>query len=119
MAKIAFNFLAHQRGFSTALRPDFNDIREFILLGRVPNLQPVRVTQDPVVVGETKRLAITDGHLVTVSFKGPNLLGMVSPYNLNKYHVVLAQGYTGLHFPDFGRCFDWRRGRILTMIKGT
>jgi hypothetical protein len=52
VAKIAFNFLAHQRGPDFALRSDFDAARDYIRLSVPPSRPAVIVTKMPILLGD-------------------------------------------------------------------
>ena len=69
VAKIAFNYAAYVQGTDFVLRPDFDDIREYIRHGIEPKWAPAVVaTNDSILLGDSRRWRQTNGHLVTLDW---------------------------------------------------
>jgi len=109
VAKIAFNFLAHQRGPDFALRSDFDAARDYIRLSVPPSLPAVIVTKMPILLGDDAFYRQTNGHLIVLDWDRMNqgIVCLVSLFNYLTYHVNLCWGYSGLWHPlTGGRHFD-------------
>jgi hypothetical protein len=122
MAKIGFNFMAHQFGHAYALRSEFDEIREFILTGasRRPLVQ--RIETSLLTEERGTDWSRFDHHMVglDVVTSSPVLRAQVSLFNLMRYEVALSWEMPGgIHRPDLphGMWFDWRK-RTTGMLVG-
>jgi HNH endonuclease len=64
VGKIAFNYLARVQGAAFVRGPSFDEIRRFVR-GELPTA-PIRVSQDPILTGETRRWRRHAMHLILV-----------------------------------------------------
>jgi hypothetical protein len=99
VAKIAFNYAAKVRDATFVLRPDFDEIREYIRDGREPSWAPVVVpTRDSILFGGSRHWRQTNGHLVTLDWNraGFGVLAQVSLFNTITYRVLLCPHYSGI-----------------------
>jgi len=109
VAKIAFNFLAHQKRQHFALRSDFDTVRDYIRLGVRPSQPPVIVTKMPILRGDDAFYRQTNGHVIVLDWDRMNqgIVCLVSLFNHLTYHVNLCWSYSGLWHPlTGGRHFD-------------
>jgi hypothetical protein len=99
VAKIGFNYAAYVHGAAFVLRPDFDEIREYIRYGREPNWAPaVAPTSDSILFGDSRRWRQTNGHVVTLdwNYSGHGILAQVGLFNTMTYRVLLCPYYSGL-----------------------
>ena len=111
VAKIGFNFLAHVEGADFVLRPDFDEIRDYIRFGVKPRQPLVGVTRNPILHGDGGSHRQTYGHIVVVDWDRLNegIVCLLSPFNHLTYHILLCRNYSGVWHPLYaGRHFDWR-----------
>jgi hypothetical protein len=107
LAKIAFNYLAHQHGAEAALWTGFDEIREFIRHGVRPTGE-FFIASTESIVPETK----LDGkrsviHLLTVEqITGQFVRGQVSLYNRFRWSFVLGDGEFPGGLEPRGHYFD-------------
>lgn len=101
IAKIAFNYLSLAlESISTTLiyGDDFNQIRNFIRYGQVPNFEAVTFSNRQLLVPSV----VTDGHLVEVAdgtrFGRQMYIAHVALFNEIGWQVVLADNYGGPHY---------------------
>lgn len=99
IAKIAFNYVAHQHGAEFVLWPDFDDVRNYIRYGTEPSWAPVVIpVRKPILFDDSPRSRQTNGHLITVDWNAARtgLLAQVSLFNTITYRVVLCPYYSGI-----------------------
>lgn len=106
-AKIVFNVLAHLKGQSFALRPEFNGITNAIATGKdiskyvsLPNIQFSMNVSD--------RLFSHEEHFVCLTRVFNCLVGVVTLYGSTpSYQVILSNHWTE-PFEPYGHICDWR-----------
>jgi hypothetical protein len=102
IAKIAFNYAAHQHGADFVLRPDFDDLRKYIRYGEIPWwaawIPVVKPSSKPILFDDLPHLRQTNGHLITFDWnsRGKGFLVKVSLFNTVTYHVAICPDYSGL-----------------------
>jgi hypothetical protein len=99
IAKIAFNYAAHQHGIDFVLRSDFDDVRNYIRMGTVPPWEVVvQPTYEPILFDDSRNLRQTFGHLITFDWNLGNtgLLAQVSLFNSMTYRVAICPVYSGI-----------------------
>jgi len=110
ICKIAFNYLARTEGTALVLGPSFDEARAFVR-GDGPG-PLVRVSLDPILVGETRRWRKHEMHLVLVERDQREIRAQVSLFNSFAYHVRLSRD-TGVWYPlRRGHAFDPIEGKI-------
>src|SRR5579863_3867571 len=93
IAKIAFNYAAHQHGSDFILRSDFDEVRDYIRYGTAPRwsgLMPVVVPfPKPIVYDDKPRSRQTNGHLLTFDWHEGQMgfIAQVSLFNTITYRV--------------------------------
>ncbi len=107
ISKITFNYLARTQGVALALGSSFDEIRAFIREGGSPS--PVRVSLDPILVGETRRWRKHDMHLIPVERDRREIRAQVSLFNSFAYHIRLCR--------DTGVWYSLRSGHALDPIE--
>ncbi|MBW8003453.1 MAG: HNH endonuclease [Planctomycetes bacterium] len=116
ICKIAFNFLAWRMDRDFVLRDDFNDVRDFVRDGKLPEPHIVCVTSEPIFLDDSVTIRQTDGHIITLNWSRRTLdiISKVSLFNHLTYEVVLSRNYSGPWRPDLrvGRLFEHRNGSI-------
>ncbi|MGB2678510.1 MAG: HNH endonuclease [Candidatus Acidiferrum sp.] len=109
IAKIAFNYVAHQHGSTFVLRSDFDEIRDYIRYGTSPRWaarMPVVVPfPEPILFDDTRQLRQTNGHLITFDWHVGQMgfMAQVSLFNTITYRVRVCPNYTGIWHTDFRR----------------
>jgi hypothetical protein len=109
IAKIAFDYVAHQHGADFILRSDFDEIREYIRYGTAPRwsgrMPVVYPVADPILYDDARQLRQTNGHLITFDWHIGNMgfVGQVSLFNTVTYQVRICPNYSGIWHPDFRR----------------
>jgi hypothetical protein len=106
IAKIAFNYVAHQHGARFALQSDFDEVRNFIRYGTTPSSGlAVQHSSRPILTTDTRNSRQTNGHLITFDWNagGTGLLAQVSLFNAVTYRVVICPHYSGLWHRDMRR----------------
>ncbi len=112
IAKIAFNYLAkvtEDRVPDFIRRREFDPIRRYVRFGEKPDWRVVTLTQKKMLLGDSQRHRLTDGHLVSVSWPDPRAvpLGKVSLFNQITYVVKLTNDVPGIWWElDSGHLFD-------------
>jgi hypothetical protein len=109
VAKIALNFLTHARGDEFALRPEFDEIRDYVRFGVMPRHPAVIATNVPVLNGECALQRRTEGHVIVLDWDMMNegIVCMLSLFNHLTYHIILCRNYRGPWHPlGHGRHFD-------------
>ncbi|MGH9741164.1 MAG: hypothetical protein ACRD51_02305 [Candidatus Acidiferrum sp.] len=114
IAKIAFNYVAHQHGPEFVLHRDFDDIRNYIRFGTVPSwaawIPVVKPDDKPILFDDTRRSRQTNGHLVTFDWnpRAKGFVARVSLFNSVTYQIAIRPEYSGLWRPDLrtGHHFD-------------
>lgn len=100
IAKIAFNYIAHQHGAGFVLNTDFDDVRNYIRQGTVPPWGPPVVIPfpKPILFDDSRRYRQTNGHLITFdwNYGQTGFLAQVSLFNSITYHVVICPRYSGV-----------------------
>ena len=116
LAKIAFNYVACVHGADFMLRPDFDELRNYIRYGASSQIPLVILGAGGILTGEPSRLKFTDGHLITFEWNetGRGLMARVSLFNDAKYHVLFCRDYSGIWSDDLvcGHHFDIETGDI-------
>lgn len=111
VAKIAFNYLAHQVGASFALDPSFDAIRRFVRYGERAWRNFASARNERLLADEDRIYRHTRGHIVIVEWKGATSWGVrawVSPFDELSYTVLLSRTGPRLWWPiDRGHHFDW------------
>lgn len=118
VAKIAFNYLARVtedrvRGF--VKRPEFEEIRQFIRHGTKPAWNVVSISDKKMLLGDSRRFRITNGHLIGVSWPDPQRppIGKVSLFNQITYVVQFSESPPGIWWElDSGHHFDIQSRRM-------
>jgi len=105
IAKIAFNYLAHQEGSSYVRGELFDPIRDFIR-GIRCEYALVRVSKNRMLRSETGDKKYFEGHLVAYQTIGRRLMGKVSLYNEITYDVILCSDTGLLYSLRSGHAFD-------------
>jgi HNH endonuclease len=109
IAKIAFNYVAHQHGSDFVLRSDFDDIRKYIRYGMAPawtqRVPVVLPSQRPVLFDDLPQMRQTNGHLITFDWNTgqTGFLAQVSLFNTVTYHVAICPVYSGVWSNGFSR----------------
>jgi hypothetical protein len=109
IAKIAFNYVAHQHGPDFVLGSDFDEIREYIRCGKEPRwsgrMPVVFPVADPILYDDARQLRQTNGHLITFDWHPGNMgfMAQISLFNTVTYRVRICAVYRGLWRPDFHR----------------
>jgi hypothetical protein len=109
IAKIAFNYVAHQHGVDFVLRSDFDDIRDYIRHGTAPRwsarLPVVFPVSNPILFDDARQARQTNGHLVTFDWQAGQMgfYAQVSLFNTITYRVRICPFYRGLWHSDFRR----------------
>lgn len=107
IAKIAFNYAAHQHGAEFILRPDFDDLRNYIRFGKIPCwaswIPVVKPFPKPVLFDDTRHFRQTNGHLITFDWNSTRkgFMAQVSLFNTITYHIALCPEYVGLWHDGF------------------
>jgi hypothetical protein len=109
IAKISFNYVAHQHGAEFVLRSDFDDIRHYIRYGTAPRWaarMPVVIpVHEPILFDDLRQMRQTNGHLVTFDWHAGQMgfMAQVSLFNTITYRVRICPAYNGIWTPDFRR----------------
>jgi len=109
IAKIAFNYVAHQHGVDFVLGSDFDETREYIRYGTAPRWSPrmpvVFPVADPILHDDARQLRQTNGHLITFDWHTGQMgfMAQVSLFNAITYRIRLCPFYRGLWHSDFRR----------------
>jgi len=109
IAKIAFNYVAHQHGSEFVRLADFDDIRNYIRYGTAPRWaarKPVVVPlPNPILFDDTRQSRQTNGHLVTFDWNAGQMgfMGQVSLFNTITYRIAICPSYKGIWRPDIRR----------------
>jgi len=109
IAKIAFNYVAHQHGSNFVLRSDFDDVRNYIRYGTAPSWTartPVVLPFHKPILYDDKPLSRqTNGHLITFDWNNgrTGFLSQVSLFNTITYHVGICPEFKGLWRDDYYR----------------
>jgi hypothetical protein len=107
IAKIAFNYVAHQDGTEFVLHPDCDDVRNYIRYGTIPewaSLIPiVKPFPNPILFDDTRHFRQTNGLLITFDWNSrrTGFMAQVSLFNTITYHVAICPEYTGLWHDGF------------------
>jgi len=117
LSKIAFNYLALIAGKDLVLDSAFDQIRRFIRNdeGKSENFVAVNV---PPILYEDQRLEkfrakVTQGHLIIVGWKEPDLFSKVSLFNTTTYLIKLCQRFSGIWRPiKAGHHFNIKNRRV-------
>ena len=98
IAKIALNYVARIHDAAFALRPDFNELRNYVRYGQVPSWRPVTPTSDPILADDGYHMRQTNGHLITFDWNAPKdaPLAQVSLFNSITHKVLFCKTYSGL-----------------------
>jgi hypothetical protein len=117
IAKIAFNYVAHQHGTEFVLRADFDDTRNYIRYGTEPSWGVVvKPFRKPILFDENPRFRQTNGHLITFDWNAAKtgLVAQVSLFNAITYHVAICPYYSGIWHEGIrkGHHFDIERRSI-------
>jgi hypothetical protein len=109
IAKIAFNYMAHEHGTEFALRSDFDDIRNYVRYGTAPRWAPrmpvVVPVAKPILFDDRPQERQTNGHLITFDWHAGHMgfMAQVSLFNTVTYKVRICPVFSGIWRPDFGR----------------
>jgi hypothetical protein len=109
IAKIAFNYVAHQHGVDFVLRSDFDEIRDYIRYGTAPRwsaqLPVVFPVANPILFDDSRQLRQTNGHLITFDWQSGQMgfYAQVSLFNTITYQVRICPHYRGIWHMDFRR----------------
>ena len=124
IAKIAFNYVAHEHRPDFVLRSDFDEVRDYIRLGTAPRwaarLPVVTPIPNPILFDDTRRLRETNGHLITFDW-APGQMGLMaqlSLFNSITYQIRLCPSYSGLWHPEMrrGHHFDIESRKIESLF---
>lgn len=99
IAKIGFNYVAHQHGTEFVLRSDFDDTRNYIRYGTEPSWgSVVKPFRKPILFDDNPRFRQTNGHLITFDWNAAKtgLVSQVSLFNSITYHVAICPYYSGI-----------------------
>jgi len=103
IAKIAFNYAAHNQGAAFVLKAHFDPVRRFIRYGEGDCLDFVRVSPDRV----TAEGSLQSCHFVALEMKDTrDVIVSVSIFNSFIYSVRLARTYPIWFRLACGHCFD-------------
>jgi len=109
IAKIAFNYVAHQHGAGFILRSDFDDVRNYVRWGSAPawsSLMPVVLpVRKPILFDDMPLSRQTNGHLLTFDWnrRQSGFMAQISLFNTITYRVAVCPEYTGLWHDGFRR----------------
>lgn len=119
-SKIAFNYLAYITRSDFVLKDDFSNIRNFIRYDQgmskdfiIPNVPPI--------LHDDRRLNIktTEGHLITVGWRGLELFSNLSIFNETTYQIILCRTFKGIWRPlKSGHHFDVNSKNVTKLISG-
>lgn len=117
IAKIGFNYVAHQHGASFALQSDFDDVRNYIRYGTIPSWDPVVQSSNArILANDDLGSPVTNKHLITFhrATTTGSLVVQVSPFNTITYRVMLCPRYSGLWDDELirGHHFDFDSKKI-------
>ncbi len=121
IAKIAFNYLTYIERRDLALSEEFNGIRNFIRYGKGNSNDYFAVNQPPILYDDRRlkryNMRVTNGHLVTIEWRGLNLISQVSIFNMNTYLVKLCSNYKTIWRPiASGHHFDVKTKEVSKLI---
>jgi hypothetical protein len=109
IAKIAFNYAAHQHGSNFVLRSDFDDVRDYVRYGTAPRwtrYTPVVLPfHKPILYDDHPLLRQTNGHLITFDWNNgrTGFLSQVSLFNTITYHIAICAEFKGIWRDDYYR----------------
>jgi hypothetical protein len=109
IAKIAFNYVAHQHGSTSVLRSDFDDVRNYIRYGTAPSwtarMPVVLPFHKPILYDDKPLSRQTNGHLITFNWNNgrTGFLSQVSLFNTITYHIAICPEFKGLWSDDYYR----------------
>lgn len=109
IAKIAFNYAAHQHGSEFVLRPEFDDVRSYIRHGTAPSwtaqMPVVLPFHKPILHDDSPLSRQTSGHLITFDWNNgrTGFLSQVSLFNSITYHIAICPEFKGLWRDDYYR----------------
>lgn len=116
LAKMVFNYLAHQYGCSIVLSESFNEIRNFIRYGLKASLYLMTMDNNPIVANlqniQKDRYA---SHIITIGQDrySNNIVGQMSLFNHVRFEVILSRIYPLVSFPIQGSLFDTLGKRVI------
>jgi len=115
IAKIGFNYLAYCEGALFARRAEFDEVREFVRLGKEFDQEPVIASNRAILADDSPAWRGTTGHLLTLCWAagGNALVASVSLFNSMTYDVFLCRRYGGVwHDVKHGHHFDIRTKQV-------
>ena len=99
VAKIALNYVAHQRGIGLVLKSDFDEARRYVRYGTEPFWGTmVQLSREPILLDDSVHSRQTNGHLVTFDWNSirSGFLAQVSLFNSMTYRVAICPNYSGI-----------------------
>lgn len=117
LSKVAFNYLCYVEGRDFVLAADFDGIRRFIRYdeGDAKDYFDVNI---PPILHDDQRLQpfnvkLTEGHLITVGWRGMDIICLLSLFNTNTYLIILCHEFRGIWRPiRSGHHFDLTTAKI-------
>lgn len=127
IAKIAFNYVAHQHGSGFVLRSDFDGIRKYIRYGTAPGwaerMPVVLPSRKPILFDDLPQLRQTNGHLITFDWNTgqTGFIAQVSLFNTVTYRVAICPVYSGIWSSGFtrGHHFDIEARTIVPLFSSS
>lgn len=97
MSKITFNYLAFWEGSDVALRNEFNDMRNFVRYGKVPDYPLCVPTNESLLADEPVEGKRRLGHIVTLGYARNNrsIVSQLTLWNNIKYKTLHALNLGG------------------------
>ncbi|MFQ5853094.1 MAG: HNH endonuclease [Candidatus Binatia bacterium] len=98
IAKIAFNYMAHEQGAHFACHSDFNEARRFIRYDASPSYPVVDAIRSDSSATKSQRSVETKWHVIILEWREfeHQVVGQVSLFNEITYMVTLARYLSGV-----------------------
>lgn len=120
VAKIAFNYMAHNLRPGFALHESLDEVRAYIRYGDLFGQQAFVYVRDQSLLREEQMGGkVTNGHILAVDWgvDPGHVVGHVALFNLVRYNIALSRRYVGLWIPlGIGHHFDLSSGKISKLV---
>lgn len=104
IAKIAFNYMAYQKGEAFALQECFDPIRDFITNSNGELNQFIRICKDPIIPDSPQGAILAN--ILTLSQEGSLIISSISLLNKIHYRTTLTTNYNGAQIPTSEHLLD-------------
>ncbi len=118
MAKIAFNYLAFSQPANFVLNDSFDLIRNYIRHGSDIPDRLITIDRNPLLQGESSNHSFTNGHLLTIEWRGGPIIAKVRPFNHVTYRIILCNSFGGIYRSiKIGHHFDIK-SKTISKLQG-